>query len=50
MQEEEHSVGETDERLEEEEEREEEDEEEESGPVPADPQTPMEAQKAAIYR
>lgn len=48
MQEEEHSVGETDERLEEEEEREE--EEEESGPVPADPQTPMEAQKAAIYR
>lgn len=49
MQEEEHSVGETDERLDEEEEREEE-EEEESGPVPADPQTPMEAQKAAIYR
>lgn len=49
MQEEEHSVGETDERLEEEEEREEE-EEEESVPVPADPQTPMEAQKAAIYR
>ncbi|MCJ8747952.1 hypothetical protein PDJAM_G00159500 [Pangasius djambal] len=49
MQEEERSVGETDERLEEEEEREEE-EEEESGPVPADPQTPMEAQKAAIYR
>lgn len=49
MQEDEHSVGETDERLEEEEEREEE-EEEESSPVPADPQTPMEAQKAAIYR
>ncbi|KAG7315847.1 hypothetical protein KOW79_020713 [Hemibagrus wyckioides] len=52
MQEEEHSVGETDERLEEEEEREEEEEEEEeeSAPVTADPQTPMEAQKAAIYR
>ncbi|KAK2818010.1 hypothetical protein Q7C36_021943 [Tachysurus vachellii] len=41
----------TDERLEEEEEREEEEEEEEeSVPVSADPQTPMEAQKAAIYR
>ncbi|XP_017554515.1 homeobox protein PKNOX1 isoform X1 [Pygocentrus nattereri] len=46
MQEEEHAVGETKEQLEEEEEK----EEEESDPVPAEPQTPMEAQKAAIYR
>ncbi|XP_076838709.1 homeobox protein PKNOX1 isoform X2 [Brachyhypopomus gauderio] len=45
MQQEEHLRGETAERLGEEEER-----EEESCPAPAEPQTPMEAYKAAIYR
>ncbi|XP_062865445.1 homeobox protein PKNOX1 [Trichomycterus rosablanca] len=46
MQEEEHFVKDTEERLKEDEER----EEAERGSVPADPQSPMEAQKTAIYR